>query len=508
MVKRYSDNGLLICANALIEYVIIVATYFVCGLIRLQVPLTMGRKFYVKTIKTFTPFILVVGLFMVLIFVIMGDYNSLYFKNKKWIIREAFAVSFVAGVAGSSVLFFMDGSQFSRILLVLVVVFWTVVLSAKRMLFEAIALKLFSDKVVTRKILIIGSGRNARRYYSGIAKDQSTRYSFVGYLADKTNDNIPDYLGDYDKLYDVISELRPDKVVIAEDATDRKFLNETLSVCGMFGIQTAIVPVFADYITEGQRVHLEMGTHCIDVNGFDTSNILGVNVSVTDMDKTIADITDNLEKWRGKYICVSNVHTTVMAHDDPGYLKVQNEAVMALPDGGPLSSYSRSEGKKEAARVTGPDLMKEMLTRSGEYGWRHFFYGSTDKTLKMLSEKIEKDYPGAVIAGMFSPPFRDISPEEDAEYVQMINETNPDFIWVGLGAPKQEIWMAAHKDRVNGLMIGVGAAFDYESGNLKRAPKWMQKCNLEWLYRFMQEPRRLFKRYFVTNIKFLWLTRR
>lgn len=238
------------------------------------------------------------------------------------------------------------------------------------------------------------------------------------------------------------------------------------------------------------------------------SNILGVNIAVTDMDKTIEDIQNNLRDWSGKYICVSNVHTTVMAYDDEEYRRIQNNAVMALPDGGPLSAYSRSEGKLEAQRVAGPDLMRELLARSKDHGWRHFFYGSTQETLDMLKAAIEQKYPGAVIAGMISPPYRALSEEEDEQYVNEINAANPDFVWVGLGAPKQEIWMAAHENIVNGLMLGVGAAFDYESGNLKRAPKWMQKCSLEWLYRLLQEPGRLFKRYLITNIKFLWLTRK
>jgi len=107
---------------------------------------------------------------------------------------------------------------------------------------------------------------------------------------------------------------------------------------------------------------------------------------------------------------------------------------------------------------------------------------------------------------MYSPPFRPLSPEEDEEVVRRINEAKPDFVWVGLGAPKQERWMAVHEDRVQALMVGVGAAFDYEAGNIRRAPMWMQRHNLEWLYRLMQDPKRLFKRYFVTNTKYLWWT--
>ena len=217
-------------------------------------------------------------------------------------------------------------------------------------------------------------------------------------------------------------------------------------------------------------------------------------------------LEEKLEDWRGKYICVANVHTTVTAHDDPTYQAVQNGAVMALPDGGPLSKFSREQGYVDAARVTGPDLMKEMLKESADKHYRHYFYGSTQETLDILKATIEKNYPGAVIAGMYSPPFRPLTPEEDAAVIRRINETKPDFVWVGLGAPKQERWMAAHEDKVQAVMVGVGAAFDYEAGNIRRAPMWMQRHNLEWLYRLMQDPKRLFKRYLTTNIKYLWWT--
>ena len=231
--------------------------------------------------------------------------------------------------------------------------------------------------------------------------------------------------------------------------------------------------------------------------------IMGVRIAVTDMETTVRRIEEHLDDWRGEYICVANVHTTVTAHDDPSYRAVQNGAVMALPDGGPLSQYSRRKG---FARVTGPDLMKEMLRESAQKHYRHYFYGSTQETLDILREKITRNYPGAVIAGMASPPFRPLTEEEDAAAVAAINEARPDFVWVGLGAPKQERWMAAHQGRVHALMLGVGAAFDYEAGNIRRAPRWMQRCNLEWLYRLLQDPKRLFKRYFVTNTKFLWWT--
>ena len=177
---------------------------------------------------------------------------------------------------------------------------------------------------------------------------------------------------------------------------------------------------------------------------------------------------------------------------------------MVLPDGGPLSAYSRRHDFEEARRVTGPDLMLRLMEISPAKGYRHFFYGSTEETLERMKKRLAVDYPGLQVCGMVSPPFRELSAEEDAAIVEQINGARPDFIWVGLGAPKQEIWMNRHQGRVNGLMIGVGAGFDYYAGNIRRAPMWMQKCSLEWLYRLLQDPRRLFMRYLYTNTKFIW----
>lgn len=233
--------------------------------------------------------------------------------------------------------------------------------------------------------------------------------------------------------------------------------------------------------------------------------ILKTNINVTNMSETIAYIELNLEKLRGRYICVSNVHTTVMAYEDETYRQIQNSAAMALPDGAPLSSYSRRMGYKNAKRVTGPDLMLQIFRRSSQRGYRHFFYGATPETIEAMRRVLERDYPNMIIAGMYSPPFRELTKEEDAEVVRMINEAQPDFVWVGLGAPKQEKWMYQHDGRINALMIGVGAGFDYLAGYIKRAPMWMQKLSLEWLYRLMQDPHRLWKRYLTTNFKFLRL---
>lgn len=221
------------------------------------------------------------------------------------------------------------------------------------------------------------------------------------------------------------------------------------------------------------------------------------------MEKTVALIEENIEELRGKYICVGNVHTTVMAHDDAKYHEVQKNAAFVLPDGRPLSVYSKKHGFPEAERVTGPDLMLALFARRN--GLRHYFYGSKEETLALLRQKMTAQYPHLEIAGMVSPPFRALSEAEDAAEIEKINASGADIIWVGLGAPKQENWMYEHMDRVNGVMIGVGAGFDYHAGNIKRAPMWMQKLSLEWLYRLFQDPKRLFKRYLVTNTRYLRL---
>ena len=232
--------------------------------------------------------------------------------------------------------------------------------------------------------------------------------------------------------------------------------------------------------------------------------ILGTNINVTNMGDTIAYITENLESLKGDYICVSNVHTTVMAYRDKAYRKVQNGGAMALPDGQPLSIVSRIRGFSDARRVPGPDLMPAILDLSQKAGYRHYFYGSTEATLEALRAALLRRYPKLQIAGMYSPPFRELTKEEDEEIVRRINESGADFVWVALGAPKQEWWMYEHRHRVQALMLGVGAAFDFTAGTTKRAPMWMQRLCLEWVFRILRDPKRMLPRYLNTNFAFIF----
>lgn len=237
-----------------------------------------------------------------------------------------------------------------------------------------------------------------------------------------------------------------------------------------------------------------------------TSRILGVNVAVTNMQDTVNLIINHIEELRGKFICLTNVHTTVMAEKDEEYRNVQNAAFLALPDGSPLALLQRLRGFKEAEQVAGPDLMQVLCKVTENTDITHYFYGSSQKTIDALRKNLTQNYPGLKIAGMESPPFRPLTKEEDEDAVRRINESGAALVWIGLGAPKQEVWMYEHQDRINGLMLGVGAGFDFHAGTVKRAPGWMRRHYLEWLYRLIQDPRRLWKRYVSTNGKFLLLS--
>lgn len=232
--------------------------------------------------------------------------------------------------------------------------------------------------------------------------------------------------------------------------------------------------------------------------------ILNTNINVINMQDTVKYLTENLEQLRGNYICVSNVHTTMMSFRNQDYNLVQNSGAMALPDGKPLSIVCRSRGFYDAGRVPGPDLMPEIFRISEKKGYRHYFYGSSQETLDKMKEKLMGKYPWLIIAGMYSPPFRPLTDQEDQEIIKIINEARPDFIWVALGAPKQEIWMYEHQFKLRGVMLGVGAAFDFSAGTVKRAPDWMQEMCFEWFYRLIQDPKRLFTRYLTTNVSFLF----
>lgn len=231
-------------------------------------------------------------------------------------------------------------------------------------------------------------------------------------------------------------------------------------------------------------------------------DIIGVPISAVNMESAVSNIFEDFDVVRGQYICVSNVHTTVMAHDEPEYWRVQAESFMSVPDGKPLSVIGKKQ-YPEMDRVTGPDLMRRIFVESRERDLRHYFYGNTQENLDALAATLHRDYPWLIIVGMEPSVFRDMTEREETELAERINATQPDFVWVALGAPRQENFCYRMRGKIHGLMVGVGGAFNVLAGIVPEAPAWMQKMSLEWFYRFLQEPRRLFKRYFVTNSKFI-----
>ncbi|WP_349763503.1 WecB/TagA/CpsF family glycosyltransferase [Fusobacterium sp. SYSU M8D902] len=232
-------------------------------------------------------------------------------------------------------------------------------------------------------------------------------------------------------------------------------------------------------------------------------NIIGVPISVVNMDKCIEFLFDNWKLSHGNYICVSNVHTTVIAHDNIDYYKVQFESLLSLPDGKPLSIIGKRR-YPEMDRVTGPDFMREVFKKSKEREITHFFYGSTQENLDTLIKKIKEKYPWIKIVGKEPSVFRDMNEQEENELANRINATKADFIWIALGAPRQELFCYRNRGKINGIMVGVGGAFSILAETIPEAPQWMKNMSLEWLYRLLQEPRRLLKRYVITNTKFIY----
>ena len=233
-------------------------------------------------------------------------------------------------------------------------------------------------------------------------------------------------------------------------------------------------------------------------------NILGVGA----MPMVLPQAVQILEKWREEgrrdYVCCVSVHGLVSAQRDPSVRSALNGAGLATEDGMPLVWWSRRAGFRKADRVCGPDLMEAMMSISAERGHRHYFYGGNPETIIRLVDNLRARFPGIIIAGQRSPPFRPMTEAEDAADVAEINATCPDFVWVGLGMPKQEKWMAAHLGQIDAAaMLGVGAAFDFHAGAKPRAPRWMQRSGVEWMFRLATEPRRLGHRYLIDNAVFL-----
>jgi len=233
-------------------------------------------------------------------------------------------------------------------------------------------------------------------------------------------------------------------------------------------------------------------------------NVLGVGISPLNLPLAVAAIRKAIETRVKGYICVTGVHGVSEAQENPEFRAILNDAFLNTPDGMPMVWMGRLKGHREMSRVYGPDLLLEICRISGQTKWRHFFYGGAPGVADQLAASLVQRYPELTVAGTYTPPFRPLTEEEKEDLRVRVANAKPDIIWVGLSTPKQEAFMAEALPWLDTtLMVGVGAAFDLLSGRVRQAPRWIQRSGFEWLYRTLQEPRRLWKRYFKNNPLFV-----
>lgn len=231
--------------------------------------------------------------------------------------------------------------------------------------------------------------------------------------------------------------------------------------------------------------------------------VLGTRIDALDWDRAVQIILRWAAERESRYVCHSNVHSVVTARRDPEFRRVLNCADLVTPDGAPIAWLLRCFGHKNQPRINGPDLMWKLCAAAAHSREKIYLYGASPETLNRLTQRLTEFFPTLVIAGSESPPFVGRTTQIDQQAVDRINDSGAHLVFVSLGCPKQEHWMALHQGHINAVMLGVGAAFDYHAGTLRRAPPWLQRLGLEWLYRLAREPRRLWRRYAVTNFLFV-----
>jgi N-acetylglucosaminyldiphosphoundecaprenol N-acetyl-beta-D-mannosaminyltransferase len=242
------------------------------------------------------------------------------------------------------------------------------------------------------------------------------------------------------------------------------------------------------------------------MNRTETYDVLGVKISAVDPQKAEEVIADMIVHRQKGYVCVAPVSTVMDCRKDPAYCQIVNHADMVTPDGAPIAWLGCLAGHKHVRRTYGPDLMLQLCDHSRALGWKHFFYGGTPEVCDKLEHRLKEQFPGVNIVGKFSPPFMPQAMPLDKELALRINALQPDIIWVGLGAPKQDFWNVLNRGVLDApVLVGIGAAFDFLSGMKPQAPRWMQNAGLEWLFRLCCEPQRLWRRYLIGNAQFLGL---
>jgi N-acetylglucosaminyldiphosphoundecaprenol N-acetyl-beta-D-mannosaminyltransferase len=235
------------------------------------------------------------------------------------------------------------------------------------------------------------------------------------------------------------------------------------------------------------------------------ANILGVQIEALDMSGALARIGDALASGRKGYICMAGVHGVMEAQRNPAVRGAFTDSLMSLPDGTPTVWVGRMQGFPQMNRVTGPDLMLEIFRSRRLSTYSHFFYGGKPGVAQELALTLKSRFPSARIAGMYTPPFRDLNRAEERDLVAMVRRTRPSIIWVGISTPRQELFMQKYLPLLDtSLMVGVGAAFDFHTGRIRDCAEWIKRAGLQWLHRLAQDPRHLLWRYLRNNPAFLW----
>jgi N-acetylglucosaminyldiphosphoundecaprenol N-acetyl-beta-D-mannosaminyltransferase len=235
-------------------------------------------------------------------------------------------------------------------------------------------------------------------------------------------------------------------------------------------------------------------------------DIHGSQISIGAESSFLETIFESTETDSSAYVCFANVHMIIEAYYNETFRKLLNKALIVAPDGRPLSIFIQLFYQKKQPRVCGMDFMPVVMREAEKRNKSIYFYGGTEEVLQTITRKIKIDFPQLTLAGTHSPPFRPLTEEEENKAIESINNSKADFVFVSLGCPKQELWMAEHKSKLNACMLGVGQAFLVYANMEKRLPKWTHKFALEWVYRLYQEPGRLWKRYLITNSMFVFLT--
>ena len=235
------------------------------------------------------------------------------------------------------------------------------------------------------------------------------------------------------------------------------------------------------------------------------AHVVSLSPDVLDSEKAITRVRELIDARSGGYVCFSTVHMVMESHDSPAFGEKVNAADMIVTDGMPLVWMQKLQGKRDAHRIRANDLMIMLCRYAAENDISVGFYGGSQEVIDAIRERASREFPGLNVAYAYSPPFRPLTPDEDEQIVRQINDADPAILFMGLGCPKQENWMAAHRDRLKAVMLGVGASFDFFAGNVRESPEWMGRLGLEWLYRLTQEPKRLWRRYLILNPRFMWL---